>query len=373
MVIKIYNFLTKQLINSFQIDGSASKDLFSVVQRIESMQKTQDILNVGRLGMASFGISRLYTKGNMVTNLDSKSTQVITGICSYELRASAKEEDTTPPNVLIDGEDVGIKVGLIMYDPGWVLKSGKQTYNIFGIPNDAYLKSIGSRNLSCTGISAARKFKNMKALIEYVLKNRRVLEYMVKEHGYSWSYEPSCDIFLQDFEESASKKKYQEFCDQKDYLSDLMDDINTTAFDNEPDSADIPAEATEENVRNEILYRMAKYKLSGNSVSDFKKTGKIYRSEFGGMIYNLDEGAEKAIAQAKEAGLTPWHVISDTLNGIGTIHTVLYVSGDTSEWASERGDRNGFLTAFCWNQDQSFGEFGAVQVSAANGGLVRVA
>lgn len=373
MVIQIYDFLKKQLINTLQLDGTASKDLFSAVERIEALQETQDILNVGRIGKTSFGISRLFTKGNMITNLDSESTNVITGRHSFEMLAAPRVEDTTPPNVMIDGVDVGIKVGLIMYDPGWVLKSGKTIYNVFGKSSDGYLKFIGKANLVCAGISSARKFKTLKVLTEFVLKHRRVLEYMASEKGYNWSFEPSCDLFLQDFEASLSERNYQKYMDQKDYLQDLLDDINTLQDIHNPDADNIPAEATDENIHDEILYRMTKFNFFECGVLAFKRSGTIYSSEFGGMLYHLDDGAAEAVKQAEEAGLVPWHVINNTYNEIGTVYTVLYVSRDTSDWASERGDKNGVLTAFCWNQDQSFGEFGSVQVSPANGGLVRVA
>ena len=79
------------------------------------------------------------------------------------------------------------------------------------------------------------------------------------------------------------------------------------------------------------------------------------------------------MAEAKNYGLFPYAVIRGHYV-FGEVYTVLYVGPDKEEWAFQRPDRDGVLTAYAHNADApECSEFGPVQICPANGGLVRVA
>ena len=373
MEIRIFNYDTKELLASFPMDGSANDNVFASLSRIESEQRSRDILGVGILGNASFGIQKMYNRGCLVSSMDPDSTHVITGYHSCELRPGPKKEDTTPPNTTVNDVDTGLKVGIVMYDPGWILNTGKQCHSIFGTESPAYLKSIGKRNIHAGAASSARKFKTLAAVVEYINKNRNAFDYTVKEYGYSWSVEPSCLLFLNDYEASLTEKKRDKYILAKAELQDLLNEINNQRISSVPDNSNIPEEVNPTSIRDEILYRMGKQNIWNETVSVFRKTGEIFQSEAGGMIYKLDDGAKIAVREAEKGGLHPWHVIKNVYNEIGTIYSVLYVSDETDEWTEERRDRDGFQVAYCWNADQNFSEIGQIQTVSANGGLIRVA
>ena len=373
MNVRVYNYESKELLSSFAMKGDVNGHEFATLEMIETEQRSHDILGVGILGKAEFGIKRLYHRGCLVTSMDPDATHVITGYHSCELRPGPKKEDTTPPNTTIDGADAGIKVGVVMYESGWILNTGKQCQSIFGTGSPAYLKSIGKRNIHSGSASSARKFKSIDSVVEYIVKNRRVLDYTVNEYGYAWSVEPTCVPFLQDFESALTRKKYEQYLLSKKNLQDLLDEINNQKSAAVPDDSNIPEEVNPTSIQDEILYRMMKQKIWNEAVSVFRRTGEIFQSEAGGMIYKLDDGAKIAVLEAEKDGLHPWHVIKNVYQEIGTVYSVLYVSDETAEWPEERRDRDGFQVAYCWNEDQKFADVGQIKTESANGGLVRVA
>ena len=87
----------------------------------------------------------------------------------------------------------------------------------------------------------------------------------------------------------------------------------------------------------------------------------------------LDEEANKAVEEVKKLGFTPWHVVKTEDGGVGTMYTVLYVSGETADWKYERMDKHGTLQAYVRNATYpECSEIGSVTLACANGGFMRI-
>ena len=67
-------------------------------------------------------------------------------------------------------------------------------------------------------------------------------------------------------------------------------------------------------------------------------------SEFGGILYDLNEDAKTAVSAVKDRGDIPYAVCRSQTE-IGDLYAVLFVSPDKNGWDFERPDREG--NCFC--------------------------
>lgn len=131
--------------------------------------------------------------------------------------------------------------------------------------------------------------------------------------------------------------------------------------------------------RLEILEK--EYLLHENVLKEFREDGTIYYSEnlggaFSGILYwlaNKDEYVEKVRKIEQERNIFVYHcILNHTMDG--DLLTMLYVSEYQDEWEFEKNDlKNGCTDAYVCNLNYDIdSEFGSVQITGVNGGLVRV-
>lgn len=350
MTVIIKNYDTKQELCRFK--SRAFYDLNEVKHELLKYQKENDVLGLGyTCTISELGITSYAKCGNVMGNILPATTP-------------CKE----PGNLFVWRDekkvDTGLRIGFVAYPEGYVLNTGKIASNILGTTTKAYLTSIGKRNVKCNSISDCHVFPGLSHLVKYIKKYEDVLRYLVSQYGYHFTAEYANDFFQSSVEADSSVDPFQE-------VNTLLDQINE-----EPEKEDdtpIPANPSKEDVQNEAVYRMKKIGLWNRTVNDFIKFGKIYQSEAGGIIYNLNKEALQAVEETKAAvACVPYHVIVSHTT-IGTMYMVLYVSENPSEWTHERIYADGTTLAYVYNADYpDCSELGYVQVQAVNGGLVRV-
>lgn len=229
---------------------------------------------------------------------------------------------------------------------GFRIGTGKNCSSIFGIGSPAYLKSIGTRRAHADRIGHI--FPNEKAVLRYCSGHKAALEKLVRD-GWTFSVESLTDE-----------------APQNEELMSLIEQINAA----EPEEV---VHAYGETMDEEAILRMKELHLMPEIVKQFEKDGTVMKSEFGGILYDLDDAGKKAIQIVKEEyhGL-PYHVILSHTE-VGELYAVLFVSQKKEEWESERMDRYGDVFAYVYNAtDPIFSELGCVRIEPQNGGLVRV-
>ena len=322
------------------------------------------------------GIYQYSTKNGIMTNdpdVTGETDVAYTGRNSSVIGpgASTVLKDAAPLNVkvLFDGDDkpteLSLRLSVTVYSEGYVINSGKMSTNIFGGRKPAYFASVGKRNFKCTSIDGAHLFSNMKAVLSYLYKHTDVFRYMVTEYGYLFSVEPASHLFAQSLEDIPAK-------DAKllDQLETILTEINSEP--EEDDEEVLEGIATAEEIKAEAESRLENLGVMNSVVENFKN-GKIFMSEFGGMIYDLNSSAKVAVDKAIERGFYPYAVCRNQAS-FGDSYAVLAVGNDKKEWQFERADKNGICCAYVYNADHpELSEYGGVQVVSANGGLMRVA
>ena len=138
--------------------------------------------------------------------------------------------------------------------------------------------------------------------------------------------------------------------------------------------------------KNEALNRLRilqmKYGLLENVIKEFQADDTIYYSEYinkniQGILYWISNEEEyvNAIKEFEEKHQAKvYHAILSPME-YGRILSVLYVSQHQDEWKMDRDDLNdGMPLAYCINlDDDTTSEFGAIQITKANGGISRIA
>lgn len=372
MKVIIVNYETKKVINTLELKGKVDTSIFQMLNRIENMQRETDILKVDKLGKANFGIRSMFQHGLMHSSMDANSTVEITGANSYTISTRATYgKDTTPDNLKVGDDDMGIKIGVIIYDVGWVLSSGKVGSDILGRTYTPYLASIGTRNIRCNDVSHARIFPTLKSVRDYIEKKRDVFEFCVSQYGYNWSIEATCETYQGELDNLSGKKR-EKYQTELASINDMLDDINNREPENEFDMSNMPEEVTDEALFDEVIYRMKKLQLWDEIIKNYRKDKTIYQSEAGGIIYELDDDAKVAIKSVIEDDKIPYHVVKNTTT-FGVVYSVLYVSKNLSEWKWERGNNDGIIMNYCYNSTEpTYSEYGDSRFIAANGGLKRI-
>lgn len=337
---------------------------------------TPEMLRLKDCRIIDAGINQYSTKNGIMTNdpdVTGETDVAYTGRNSSVIGPGASNvlKDAAPLNVkvLFDGDDkpteLSLRLSVTAYPEGYVINSGKMSTNIFGGRKPAYFASVGKRNFKCTSIDGAHLFANMKAVLSYLEKHTDIFRYMVTEYGYEFSVEPASYLFASSLEDIPEK-------DAK-----LLDKVETilTEINSEPEEDDeevLDGIATPEEIKAEAESRLNNLGVMDSVVQNFKK-GKLFMSEFGGMIYDLNGSAKIAIDKAIERGFYPYAVCRSQAS-FGDSYTVLSVGNDKEEWNLERVDKYGRCFAYVYNADHpELSEYGEVQIVSANGGLMRVA
>ena len=139
-----------------------------------------------------------------------------------------------------------------------------------------------------------------------------------------------------------------------------------------------------EDVKNECLRRMKILKLHDEGehtcVGDFRKNGTVWKSEFHGILYWLDEDEQKAVEEFEKSheGLKVYHCIKSHTE-FGELLSMLYVNGRSEEEFDEDKEyfdndiQDGYIMSDTKNFDDDWcSEFGSVVVQSMFGGLTRI-
>lgn len=133
-----------------------------------------------------------------------------------------------------------------------------------------------------------------------------------------------------------------------------------------------------EEQKREAIERMKSLNILPKTISEFERENLVNKSEFGGILYWVDDEEKKMISEfEKEFNALVYHIIKGMYKIDGeiiTIYDFLYVSGEKEEWEYDREDlRGGFALAYSNNVNWGIKEFGSICVSPSVGGVRRVA
>lgn len=259
--------------------------------------------------------------------------------------------------ILEEGE-----MGVDLYRDGFVISTGKTVTSIFGEMGDGYIASLRrtrtGTKLTRATISSARCFKTKRALLNFLKKYQSSLEYFATEYGYVFGVEFASKMYEEEYDNKKDEKVDVE-------LAEVFGEINAGSYDDVEADVDMNAHPEEE-----AIERMRQMNIMPKVVNDFRH-GKLMFSEFGGILYDLNEDAQKAVEKVSAYGL-PYHVVR-TQTEIGDMYAVLYVSKEPEEWAFERyNKKDDTVYALVYNATHDFVEGGSILVKPANGGLMRV-
>lgn len=117
------------------------------------------------------------------------------------------------------------------------------------------------------------------------------------------------------------------------------------------------------------------YGLMPTVAKEFIEKQTLYKSEFGGILYWLDDDEKQMIEKIeKEKGIKVYHVILSHME-FGDIYSLFYISKDEEEWELDREDLS-YGTPFVYAHnatDNYCSEFGSIGICGRFGGLCRTA
>lgn len=342
------------------------------VKKLESLFDLQAVLNQETKELfggtvIDTGIHSYSTKnGVMDSGSRSNSDAVYTGRGSWVAGVGADKYQKEPDKVKIltaDGEkELDIRLHVIAYPEGFVLRCGKTHTNILGSRNEMYLKNIGKKNFCCSPIDSCHIFPSLKSMLSYIKKHFSALEYMVSDYSYHFSIETACEEYQVIKPEEMRKSEKQAYED----ILKLLERINESEAEDLP----IPESVTEADCIAEAISRLERFHVTEKVISSFRK-GKLFMSEFSGILYDLNENAQKAVSAVREKGFFPYAVVRTQME-IGDCYAVLYVSKQSSEWDAERPSSKGYCLCYVYNaSDPKCSELGTCQFEGANGGIMR--
>ena len=127
--------------------------------------------------------------------------------------------------------------------------------------------------------------------------------------------------------------------------------------------------------KNEAVTRMQEMGMMPEAIQMYKH-GHVLQSEgrgfLSGILYDLDEAAQKAVNVVSDNGGEPYHVIK-SLTEVGTLYAVLYVSNSEEEWDMDSMENDGSIFSYVYNAtNPSYSEYGYIGIRPANGGLERI-
>lgn len=376
MKLKIFNFETKELINKITIPEVLS--LFDIENILISMQKENDILGIGNNNLLSIGLTSYVENGLSMTNMSGENANVThTSRNSCMISSSKVSNLSEPKNVKVLEEDkekeLDLKLGFVLYPEGFVLNVGKSSSNFLGVVHMNYLRKITSKNIystsKCFGKNMPKLFKDYGTIIKYIEKNKESMCYCVSNYGYKFSLEPfNIGWFEEDFKEAFTSKQWEKQNKSKEDLFNLLNMIN--GVDETIEKRSIPTVATPENMLEEAILRMKELNLYSPCINKFKN-GKLMFSEFGGILYDVDDAILSFVDNLKEKGYLPYHIVV-TNTTLGKLANILYVSNNPKYWDDERITKDGTLFNCCCNLDCGDIEYGYSQFISSNGGVQRI-
>ena len=312
--------------------------------------------------------------GVKVTDLGINAWTHTGNVCDSTNKRAFNGDRTIPATVkVICGEkiDTGVKVGFLVFPEGYILNTGKITESILGHRSSVYLDYISRSNVHSCGKSGCHVFPSLKSLSDYIHRHEAALRMLVSRHGYHFSVEYANDLYEREIEQLPEKKKVS-LSERMAEIESFLEDINATAEEDDED-ASLPEKTTHDDILDEADRRMNALNLWDRVILDYRGAGKVFQSEAGGIIYDLDDNAKTAVKETEDMGFLPYHVIVSHSTIIGTIYAVLYVSCDPEEWKCERPDKKGCMRAYVYNADHpELSELGDIYVESANGGIVRM-
>lgn len=383
MKLLVKNYDTKELISKLSVKAD---DLKEAIAEIILLQKTQDVIGLGHpatalkkgfgLGISSYcSKNGIYSSQNIAKN--DRNAEV------YEPNVvklgTSNADEYVPAEVEIYGENneiikTGLRLEFYMYPEGLILNTGKMGSSIFGSEYKTYFEKVSTKRFFSTGVDKAKKFDTPKKLLKYIQSKEDIFKYMVEKYAYNFSVEYASSEYAKDLQE-LPKKKHTQFFDELHELQEYLNTINNSEkTENErpvilnPNSDEMKAEA---------IARMKELGLMAEIINSFEKDKKIMMSEGAGILYNLDETANKAVSgllenNDEDISYLPYHVIH-TMTNIGELYDVLYVSSDGSNWDYERFSyHNQEIEAYVYNASEPlFSENGPISIKPCNGGLKR--
>jgi hypothetical protein len=375
-----------------EISSRRYGDLSDFARDIYEKQKREDILGIGfpcRLaghGVLRLGISSYTTGSGYLTNINDKELfKKIKEVNNLELGEQSfmfgHDGRSSEPNFIsfFDADGVKhispIRIGVYGYPEGYVVSTGKDSYSVFGGKKKMYFDKITTRNFLSRSIGDCRRFKDLRSMLKYVEGNKELFKQMVEKHDYFFTWEYASPEFQDDTLKLSKRKKNSELLARAE-LEALFDEINNTQSSHNTHNAGYKKvsskTANEDEIAEEILQRMDRLKFHPDVAKKFSKEH-LMQSELGGILYDLDEGAQKAVDKVKSFGYVPYHIIM-TNTQFGRLYSVLFASSDTEKWNYQRPNEKGCVQAYVYNKDEPiFSEFGDILVVPANGGIVRTA
>ena len=221
------------------------------------------------------------------------------------------------------------------------------------------MTGIGSRKARSGWKASARRFTTAAAARDFVKKHEGAFCFLAGTAGWKPKVVYASEAY-KEYLAGLSKRKAEN-------TQEALDEANTILAGC-VENAVTSARENGSSAKEEALFRMQDMSMMKTVMKKFT-AGTLMMSEFGGILYDLDEGARAAVKEAEKKGLLPYHVVK-TETTVGTMYAVLYVSQEPEEWDLERYDpATGETTAYVVND--GFSEFGTVVVKPCNGGLAR--
>ena len=239
----------------------------------------------------------------------------------------------------------------------------------FDFYEEEYVGSITSKRIRYGSLESAKIFSNLKGLKEWIEKNEDFLHYFAENNGFSYDFHPISRYFeeeVKEEEEKSWKKKTSNEVNRED-IRYLLSRINKT--DESEGDAELRSLKLADSPEKEAEIRMKELGLMEDVVKKFRN-GHMLVSEFGGILFDPDDDAKKAIEETKDYGL-PYHVVKSVTN-VGVMYAVLFVSKYRDEWGHEHYDKKSHtILANVYNKDMDLCEIGQIGVEPVNGGLIR--
>lgn len=382
MKVTVINYNTGKELLIFKLDNMQGKPesykMHQIILKIENMQAEKDVLGLNvpcnitgdgyGLGIKSF----FCTPYGINTIAKSKEDFVkFVGGESFVYDKEYVTDIPGPVQVLLFGgsrADTTLKIGIMAELEGFVIKCGRQVYNVFGKSSVSYFSDISKTKIYRSAKNGAKLFANSTDILKYIKDNEWAFKRMT-EDGDNMSVEYISEDVEKEYWDSLSEKQKTK---QKKALQEIAELFES--FSKEADEKENNNQYFGETQKDEAIRRLRKIGVMDEVVENFKND-KLMMSEPAGILYYLNDGAKEAIDKMKEysADALPYHVIH-SFTEFGELYTVLFVSSNRDDWPSDGPDREGYVFSYVYNAtDPSFSEYGDVVIQGANGGVVRTA
>lgn len=326
-----------------------------------------DVLNeTGAFGdkkVASLGIGEAWSKNGSISTLpEVGSDTCFTGgnSLTYGCVSLTRDESRHGYISVTNGEkreETDTKAEYTIAPYGYVIATGKTVVNMFGHEHKSYLNKITSKNVKSGSVQGAKIFDSIKKAMKYLTDKEDAFFYMATNYGWMPQIERVSSLMDQVKDqtelESSNKQLIGKFSDS---VLDESETANYSGFGTQKEVA--LCELKRLHVMNEVVARLQK---SDNG---------LFISEFGGILYDMDENAWKAVEEVRKYGGYPYHVIRS-----GSMYAVLYVPEDYKETSYFAYNvKDGLIGAYVYNASEPmFSEFGDIIVKPTNGGIARTA